>query len=100
MAMEGSPWLGQILKYVPNLVHLDIVGNDVDEASSCSVREAFESEGAFTNLTSLKLSHNPIGDKGMQEMAMGLGGTCLHRVLSLYARGRNRPLIFTHPCIN
>ena len=52
MAIEGSPWLGQILKYLPNLVNLDIVGNDVDEASSSSVREAFESEEAFTNITS------------------------------------------------
>ena len=86
MAIEGSPWLGQILKYLPNLVNLDIVGNDVDEASSSSVREAFESEEAFTNLTSLKLSHNPIGDKGMQEMAMGLGGICIGKFLFAWKR--------------
>ena len=33
MAIEGSPWLGQILKYCPCLIHLDIAGNDVDEVS-------------------------------------------------------------------
>jgi hypothetical protein len=34
MAVESSPWLGQILKFCPNLIHLDVAGNDVDEGSS------------------------------------------------------------------
>lgn len=38
MAIEGSPWLGQILKYCQCLVHLDIAGNDVDEVSCASIR--------------------------------------------------------------
>eukprot|EP00277_Geminigera_cryophila_P005605 CAMPEP_0179414124 /NCGR_PEP_ID=MMETSP0799-20121207/5486_1 /TAXON_ID=46947 /ORGANISM="Geminigera cryophila, Strain CCMP2564" /LENGTH=281 /DNA_ID=CAMNT_0021186685 /DNA_START=303 /DNA_END=1149 /DNA_ORIENTATION=- len=82
MAIEGSPWLGQILKYLPNLIKLDLAGNDIDETASSSLREACI--GRFTNLTSLKLSQNPIGDKGMLEMALGLAGLGALRSLQIF----------------
>ena len=82
MSAQGSPWLGQILKYLPNLTALDIAGNDVDEVSSGAIHEAFE--GSFTNLTSLKLSQNPFGDKGIQTIALGLAGLPLLRSLQLF----------------
>jgi len=77
MGAQDAPYLGQVLCCLHGLRALDVCGNDIAERSAAGMREGIagaRAAGGLTALASLKLSQNPVGDKGAMEVALALNG--------------------------